>query len=139
MNRQEILTFDHMMNIREQHDQICDQATKMFDEYIETQKFDKYNYEHMKDALHDNVYASSYDTEHVYFEHCRGYYQEDDAVIMPLAFVYSQEYRDRLKHECQVKLAEQEQVKKARLAEKNSAAYKQKVAQYEQLKKELGK
>lgn len=139
MNRQEVLTFDHMMAVRDQHNEICDKATELFESYIETQKFNHWNYQHMRDAFDDGVYAASYDSETVYFEHSRGYYQEEDAVIMPLAFVYSLEYRDRLVAECKVKVAENEAKTKANKERLASVQYQNKLAEFEKLKKELGK
>lgn len=139
MKYNDVMTFDFMMQVKDQHIKICEKADSLFESYIQTQKHDKWLYDHLNDAFDAGVYAVTFDSEHVIFEHSRGYFSDEDTVVMPLAFVYSEEYRDKLAAECDEKLNQLEIEQKQRIEYLNSDEYKNKIKTFYDLKKELGK
>lgn len=130
-------TFESIYETLEAYHSVLEQADQLLDDYIETQSYSS-QYSLMKNWRPDLV-SVSYDTEFVYFEGevmCRGGL-DSYSVEMPLAFVYSSEYRARLVREntLQLELQVVKQTQATNAAHAREADKRR--AMYEELKKEF--
>ncbi len=130
------MTFDEINKAAEMYHKVLDKALDFWPAFVETQQHQPYYHELLDTVELSYRYfkPASYDSEDVYFVHTH----EEEPYKMPLAFVYSKAFRDRLVKECQEKLAEKDdEIAKAK-AYKQSPAYLVKVQQFRDLAAELG-
>lgn len=134
MKNNEVMAFDKLMEIRETYDACIDSMEPFIALWGETKRDDVGFYEEFVSELHD-LQVERYDSEYAYV---RGpYWAEDECYSMPLAFVYSQEFRDAAEVACVNSISTKETNKKLAQIKLDQLTDARK-AQYELLKKEFG-
>lgn len=131
LTHQEIVTFDDMMDVNRQYHGICDHIETFIEEYLKTKRDD---HRLMHDVCNETLSVYRYDSENAILV---GYdWAMDEFIEMPLAFVYSAEFREHAHAECEKRLAVRAEKEKNKVSDV-AAARAVRYAQYQLLKAEF--